>query len=309
MANDAAKLLDELMGRNRNVAPGEKTTELHYSSAEVCKFFLCGFCPCSLFPNTKSDLGECNKLHDEGLREDYKKSSRFEKMGYEKEFLVYLEDIIGELDRKIRRHNQRLALTDEAPEDSSRNPIDSAKLDALNQRITHFQGQMEELGEQGKVEEAQALMANVQLLQAERDVLLGVVKHSTHDGGRDDKKMHVCDICGAFLVVGDSQTRIDAHLEGKQHNGYAIIREKITELRAKAVAERTKPRESERSSDRDRPSSRDRDRDREKDRDRDRGAAKDKDRDRERDKSRDRDRSSHDRSSRDRRSRSPRRDR
>jgi hypothetical protein len=36
--------------------------------------------------------------------------------------------------------------------------------------------------------------------------------------------MEVCDICGAFLIVGDAQSRIDDHLMGKQHMGYARLR-------------------------------------------------------------------------------------
>ena len=36
--------------------------------------------------------------------------------------------------------------------------------------------------------------------------------------------MEVCDICGAFLIVGDAQSRIDDHLMGKQHMGYAKLR-------------------------------------------------------------------------------------
>ena len=35
------------------------------------------------------------------------------------------------------------------------------------------------------------------------------------------KAMEVCDTCGAFLIVGDAQQRIDDHLLGKQHVGYA----------------------------------------------------------------------------------------
>lgn len=45
------------------------------------------------------------------------------------------------------------------------------------------------------------------------------------------KHMEVCPVCGAFLVVNDTQTRVDAHLSGKQHVGYAMIREAIKELR------------------------------------------------------------------------------
>ena len=45
------------------------------------------------------------------------------------------------------------------------------------------------------------------------------------------EKMELCDVCGSFLVIGDTQSRVDAHLLGKQHMGYARIRAAITELR------------------------------------------------------------------------------
>jgi len=35
---------------------------------QVCKFFLCGFCPHYLFTNTRADLGRCIKIHDEDFR-------------------------------------------------------------------------------------------------------------------------------------------------------------------------------------------------------------------------------------------------
>lgn len=37
----AAQLLDELMGRNRNVAPNEKVKELNWEDPEVRVVFLC----------------------------------------------------------------------------------------------------------------------------------------------------------------------------------------------------------------------------------------------------------------------------
>jgi len=39
--------------------------------------------------------------------------------------------------------------------------------------------------------------------------------------------MKVCDICGAFLVVGDTDKRLSSHLEGKQHQGFALIRKTL----------------------------------------------------------------------------------
>ena len=44
------------------------------------------------------------------------------------------------------------------------------------------------------------------------------------------KEMEVCKICGAFLVVGDSQSRYEEHLLGKQHLGYDKVRKSIEEL-------------------------------------------------------------------------------
>jgi hypothetical protein len=38
MASSAiASMLDELMGRNRNVAPNEKGRELHWSDPDICR--------------------------------------------------------------------------------------------------------------------------------------------------------------------------------------------------------------------------------------------------------------------------------
>lgn len=46
-----------------------------------------------------------------------------------------------------------------------------------------------------------------------------------------EKQMEVCEICGAFLIVGDAQQRIDDHLTGKQHMGFAKLRDAISEIK------------------------------------------------------------------------------
>ena len=90
MASEAALLLDKLMGATRNAVPGEDVKEISWSDEEVCKNYLCGFCPSELFINTKAeatvgkvtalsnisplgintnnDIGPCYKVHDERLR-------------------------------------------------------------------------------------------------------------------------------------------------------------------------------------------------------------------------------------------------
>uniref|UniRef100_A0A2R8MJ25 LUC7 like 3 pre-mRNA splicing factor n=1 Tax=Callithrix jacchus TaxID=9483 RepID=A0A2R8MJ25_CALJA len=63
----AAQLLDELMGRDRNLAPDEKRSNVRWDHESVCKYYLCGFCPAELFTNTRSDLdvnGRGNNIRD-----------------------------------------------------------------------------------------------------------------------------------------------------------------------------------------------------------------------------------------------------
>lgn len=74
---------------------------------KVCKHYLVAFCPSQLFTNTKSDLGACDKIHNDRLKEKYQKSDK-SKYPYEAEFLDYLNKLISDLGRKIRQGNGRL---------------------------------------------------------------------------------------------------------------------------------------------------------------------------------------------------------
>ena len=48
--------------------------------------------------------------------------------------------------------------------------------------------------------------------------------------------MEVCEICGAFLIVGDAQSRVDDHLQGKQHVGYARIKAAVEDMKVSLKA-------------------------------------------------------------------------
>ena len=63
MANEAASLLDQLMGAHRNAVPGDDVKPLTFTDRDVCKFYLCGFCPSDLFTNTRADIGETVSPH------------------------------------------------------------------------------------------------------------------------------------------------------------------------------------------------------------------------------------------------------
>lgn len=307
MAMTAAQLLDELMGKDRNLVPGEKSAQVHWSHPDCCKHFICGFCPHDLFVNTKADLGPCGKVHDDLLRIDYEKSSRYGKMAYEDEFISFLQSIQSDVERKIRRGHERLQMNKAREQELAQNDSDKTKM--LTDHINQLLEEIEQLGTEGKVEEAQGVAKLVEQLKDEREQS----KVNAGAAGQE-KQMEVCEVCGAFLIVGDAQSRVDDHLQGKQHVGYAKIKSTIEDLRSRPWLKRPTEKTSEREgkedvkrTDRDRDNEREkrkrsrsrsrekrRDSHRSKDRSRERShrshhSGRDRDRDRERRRSRDRD--------------------
>ena len=72
---------------------------------------MASFCPHDLFVNTRADLGPCNKIHDEELKKQYEKSSRYGKLGFEDEFEDFVRGLLSDVEKRIRRGNERLKLT------------------------------------------------------------------------------------------------------------------------------------------------------------------------------------------------------
>jgi len=285
MALTAAQLLDELMGRDRNLVPGEKSSQVPWDHEDVCRSFLCGFCPHDLFVNTKADLGTCTKIHDDQLKSDYEKSSRYGKMGFEEDFTRYLGSIQGDVDRRIRRGHERLLINQAREQELSEK--DSEKTKMLTDHINKLLEEIEQLGSEGKVEEAQGVARLVEQLKEEREQ-----SKQNHSGvASQEKQMEVCEVCGAFLIVGDAQSRVDDHLQGKQHVGYAKIKSTLDEMKNRSWERRG--REKSEKSDRDRDE-RDSERSKRRERSGERKSSRksrSKSRDRRRDKSRERRRS------------------
>nr|DBA27461.1 TPA: hypothetical protein GDO54_007950 [Pyxicephalus adspersus] len=243
----AAQLLDELMGRDRNLAPNEKRSNVRWDDENVCKYYLCEFCPAELFTNTRSDLGPCEKIHDENLRKQYEKSSRYMKVGYEREFLRYLQSLLAEVERRIRRGHARLALSQNQQASGSVGPAgkNEEKAEVLTNKIEGLLQQIEELGSEGKVEEAQGMMKLVEQLKEERELLKSTTS-TIESFAAQEKQMEVCEVCGAFLIVGDAQSRVDDHLMGKQHMGYAKIKSTVEELKEKLRKKSAEPEREDR---------------------------------------------------------------
>ncbi|KAG2659639.1 hypothetical protein PVAP13_1KG373700 [Panicum virgatum] len=196
-------------------------------------------------------------------------------------------------------------------------PVPPAAPDARTQEMINEKlKRAEELGENGMIDEAQKLLDEAEALKklSARPQAIPDSSKMTAHVQITDQKLRLCDICGAFLSVYDSDRRLADHFGGKLHMGYMLIRERLSELQEeknkKRKVDRTEydRRSRERSGERERASSRDRhrgDRSSSRDRDYDRRRSHDRYHDRERDRE-SRSRSYDSRSHRRSRSRSPR---
>ncbi|KAF5180215.1 Luc7-like protein [Thalictrum thalictroides] len=290
-------LLDELMGAARNLTDEEKKgfREICWDDRDVCGSYMVRFCPHDLFVNTRSDLGACPKIHDPKLKESFEKSPRHDSHvpKFEAELAQFCEKLVMDLDRKVRRGRERLAQEVEVPPTAPISAEKSEQLTVLEEKIKKLLEQVETLGEAGKVDEAEALMRKVDMLNLEKLALTQPQNDKVLI--TQEKKMALCEICGSFLVANDAAERTQSHVTGKQHIGYGMVRDFISEYKAakekareeerlareKEAEERKKQREKEtesraRSSSGERDTHHERDRDRYRERDGDRERSRDR---------------------------------
>ncbi|CAJ0648060.1 8287_t:CDS:2 [Entrophospora sp. SA101] len=132
----------------------------------------------------------------------------------------------GVIERRAKG-NERLNVR---PDDTLLNPNKDEKEEKiiiLDEKIKELLVKIEEAGEEGRVQEAQTLTKEVESLQKDLDFLRN--SDDSNPLFKQERRMLVCDVCGAFLVTNDTSNRMDAHLQGKQHKGYKQIRETLQE--------------------------------------------------------------------------------
>lgn len=300
---EARALLDMLMGKDRNKEPSERKARL-WSDPDVCENFICGFCCHDLFTNTKSDIGFCNKDHDEACQEAFKKESYATQCRIERRFLRHLQDQIRSVDVRVRRGKEREEKTPAKDGEAVTGPY-AAEINTKNDLMRALQKDAEALGEDGKIDELTEVMSKLENLKKEKEALEAKNRASSTGYGLDrdgQSQMTICEICGVWKSENPDDARAKNHFSGKQHQGFEMIRNKIKELEEKeGVGHGNPPKETnetvEKEDDKKRSRSREHRRDRDRDR-RDSGGARDRARDRDsgRDRDRDRDRSRRDRS-------------
>jgi hypothetical protein len=224
--------LDELMGKDRDLPRRERSKiQKHFDSSEVCKFYLLDFCPHDLFPNTKSDLGPCKKRHDQFFKQQFTKDPNREQyqIKYEEMLMDFLEELIGEVDNKMKRSLERI----EAPlpeTEKSKDVLDQIKL--IDIKIQELIETAEKFGEVGRIDDSEIVMRQIDRLKEQKNEFMTASEHPLL---MKEKQMKVCEVCGAMQSVQDNEKRLQTHIEGKLHTGYAKIREYLEMLRRRKL--------------------------------------------------------------------------
>lgn len=217
--------LAKLMGPE---AMGVTTAKLHFTDDKVCRNFLCGICPHDLFSNTKVDLGTCPKSHTSMLKDEY--AAAIAKGEVFPQFEVEHEDSIrtfmADIDRKIAANKRRIDVT---PEETAKFSNLMRDIQDVEAALDAAMKEVERLGENGLVEESLAELQKAEALKAEksdRERELQILSDSA--GASGHQKLRVCDVCGAYLSILDSDRRLADHFGGRMHLGYLKLRELIT---------------------------------------------------------------------------------
>ncbi|KAJ2929979.1 hypothetical protein H1R20_g7083, partial [Candolleomyces eurysporus] len=139
-------------------------------------------------------------------------------MEYEANIFAFVD----ECDRRIRAAHRRLEKT---PEENAKTTNLMREIAEIELAIQGGTEKIEQLGEQGQVDESMREMAAIEALKSEKaDKERELQQLTDTSGASGHQKLRVCDVCGAYLSVLDSDRRLADHFGGKMHLGYHELR-------------------------------------------------------------------------------------
>lgn len=223
------------MGKDRDLDPSLKKKR-KWTDPEVCKHFLVEFCPNELFHNTKSDLGPCDLEHDPVMKDEFSTASDREKRRYEQDFVNTLENLLRDVDSRIRRAVSLKAVALETDVQGPEYTLQLPRITQLIDKISALHKQIEALGEAGQMEESKELMKQADDLKKEKDDVERVCREKDARLLGTQEKTKVCEICGVNTSSNPDDSRAQSHNSGKQHIGFKLIRDTLEQLRARLSA-------------------------------------------------------------------------
>eukprot|EP00494_Astrolonche_serrata_P030380 UN30647 len=220
-------MLDELMGVDRNVplTPTRKTRDIKrpkWTDPEMCKHFLCGWCPRRAFLGSKVDMGQCTNVHNEVARIEFQKASFRKQKPFWESYFETIQILSQELQFRIRRSTERLHVQiDTALARASTRRISVKDTIAIEEQLKKTQLKISQLeidievkNTTDKAMEVSTLTAKLEILKrAEKDFQACLQKQN-----EPALKFEVCQICGG--LQDQTKEKLLTHERGKIHQGY-----------------------------------------------------------------------------------------
>jgi hypothetical protein len=203
----------------------DDSRKLDFKDPSICKYNLVGFCPFQEFLNTKSDIGRCKYAKHEGyLRDRYQGEERENEEDYERELMLLLEDLlIGTEKRKVRTKEK---LKSNKTNASDCNESIEEQMNGFECQLYDIFSKMEVLGMCGRVKESFNLIHEAEQIRGKLERL----REQYATKSANENKMTICEVCGALLILNETQKRLSKHYEGKLHRGFVKLRNKLADL-------------------------------------------------------------------------------
>lgn len=185
------------------------------------------------------DLGPCPRIHSKRLKDDYERAledarkavtsgdskdlkvsvKELESMQreYERNIIMFVE----ECDRRIRAAQRRLEKT---PEENNKTTNLMREIGEIESAYSAAMAAVEQLGESGQIDESMAELAKAEALKAEKQDKERELQLLTENSGASGhQKLRVCEICGAYLSILDSDKRLADHFGGKVRSPLLLL--------------------------------------------------------------------------------------
>ena len=160
-----------------------------------------------MFTNTKMEMGVCQLVHDDAIKVKFDESDQ--KYIHDSFLERTLSTYIADADRRIKRARDRLE--EERPDEL---PENSPEVRQVVLEIIRLTAEAEAAGEEGEIDKAQELLQQVEALEIQKAATISRLaeekKMLLQRAGVADvnEKLRVCDICGSFLSIYDSDKRL-----------------------------------------------------------------------------------------------------
>lgn len=235
--DEARALLDSLMGHDRNMDPGKRRPR-HYTDDDVCRSYLLGLCPHTLFTNTRVDLGPCNRTHADKLRSEFwsdVEHAPYYRHKWRGEHRIELLRLLDAVDRRIAINRSRIIEGQATALEISEKQ--QKQIAGLREDMAEMMRKAEAAADANEFEESQRLMKETEVTKKKiEDLSMG---KQERDRFAWEKK--ICEVCGVIVDVEEIEsikTGRGWHEKGKQHMGYKEIRTRLKEIEEQDALER-----------------------------------------------------------------------